>query len=112
MASNFKRGTNALLPVQFTGLDWDDVVQIEFIFKRSNKEDDSPLKTAVYVPGGDMLREGDVVYVPWTREDTYAFPSGKGFFMDTRVTLASTIVNPDTGAPVSLSMTPTLFRED
>lgn len=107
--ANIKRGTNTTLPVKITGVDWDDVSKVEFVFKQEQSESAAAVKTAVYTPSGAISRDGDVIYIPWTNEETYAFKRSAGYYMDTRISLASSSDNPNTGAPIFLQFTATLF---
>lgn len=107
--ANIKRGTNTHLPVEITGLDWADVAKIEFIFKQEQSESAAAVKSATYTPGGSIARDENTIYIPWTQAETYAFKRSGGYYMDTRVTLESSSDNPNTGAPIFLQFTPTLF---
>lgn len=107
--ANIKRGTNTTLPVKLSGVDWDDVAKVEFLFKQEQNETAPAVKSAVYTPSGAIARDGDTIYIPWTAEETYAFKRSAGYYMDTRITLVSSSDNPNTGAPIFLQFTTTLF---
>lgn len=111
-----KHGISITLPVKFTGIDLDDVSGIEFLFKTENKETGDAVKTSVYKSDGtgDAQRRtdpSDIIDIPWTRAETYRFPSGKDLYMDTRITLADSSENPVTRI-LSLRMDESLFSEE
>lgn len=103
-----KQGLQLTMAVEFD-VDLDTVEQIEFIFRP--KSQGAAQKTALYP--GDVRRKNDVedvVLIPWSRAETYQFPAGQAFYMDTRITLKDTTDQPETNI-VMLAMEPTLFEE-
>lgn len=111
-----KHGISITLPVKFTGIDLDDVSKIEFLFKTDNKENGRAVKTSVYKSSGTgdaQRRDGteDIIDIPWSKAETYRFPSGKEFYMDTRITLTDSSENPVTQV-LSLRMDESLFAEE
>ena len=110
-----KHGISITLPVKFTGIDLDEVLAIEFLFKTECSETGAAVKTALYKSDGTgdaQRRQGaeGIIDVPWSKEDTYKFPSGKDFYMDTRITLMESSENPVTQI-LSLRMNESLFQE-
>ena len=105
-----KQGIGFAMPVKID-IDFSTVEKIEFVFKRQRNRMDDAIKTAVY-PGEVTRKEGEnVVLIPWNREETYDFPTGTQFFMDTRITLKDSDESPETNI-VTLKMNPTLFNKE
>ncbi|MBQ3989528.1 MAG: hypothetical protein II630_01690 [Bacteroidales bacterium] len=99
------------LPVLLEGITdyWDSLDHIEVVF--SQYVSGTPIKTEIWKSDGtgDVTRDGDVIYIPWTRAETSEFAEGKPFFMDIRPTLVS---GDDLEVNiVKLTMNNTLFEE-
>ena len=65
----------------------------------------------MYAPGesSDVIRSGNTLLVPWTREETYLFKPNDTFWIDFRPTLND---GSDLEvAPVACEMSWTLFKE-
>lgn len=99
------------LPVLLEGITnyWSELDRIEVVFAQS--KNGKPIKEEVWKAdgSGDVTRDGDTIYIPWTRAETALFREGASFYMDIRPTLT----NGDdlTVEPVQLTMTWTLFEE-
>ena len=113
MSLKIKAGTQFYLPVEIDDAKFDVIDKIEFLFKQ--KENGDTLKTALWSSTGtsrDCTRIGDehVIYVLFTREDSYIFKQNDMFFMDTRIHYTDSEENPYTNI-VRLRMNKTLFVE-
>lgn len=108
-----KQGLKLLLPVCFTGVDLDDVAQIEFRFSQTRSRGGAVIKDSVYASdgSGECSRMDNVIYVPWTVEETYQFAPDASLYMDTRITLRDSEFQPPTNI-VQLTMSLTLFEEE
>lgn len=100
------------LPVLLEGISdyWGDIDYIEVAF--GQQKNGAPIKECSWRSDGtgDVTREGDTIYIPWTRADTAKFREGYIFWMDIRPTLKD---GDDLEiAPVELVMNWTLFQED
>lgn len=105
-----KQGIGFTMPVKID-IDFCSVEKIEFIFKRTKNRMDGEMKVAVY-PGDVTRKDGEnVVLIPWTREETYDFPTGTNFYMDTRITLKDSDESPETNI-IALKMNQTLFNKE
>ena len=105
-----KQGIGFTMPVKID-IDFNTVEKIEFVFKRQKNRMDDEMKTATY-PGDVIRKEGEnVVLIPWSREETYDFPTGTKFYMDTRITLKDSDESPETNI-ITLQMNPTLFNKE
>lgn len=102
-----KQLTKSLLKMSFSGIDLNNVSQIEFAF--SQDIDSSPLKTAIFPSENVVVVSDDTLGVVWTPEETQEFVAGKPFFADTRVTMADSEYQPETPI-IKLIMNPTLFK--
>lgn len=103
-----KQLTKNVLKLNFTGIAWAKIEQIEFVF--SQKIGEAPLKTALYPSDDTVYIEDGVVGVIFEKEDTTLFQAKKHFYLDTRITLKDSVYNPVTPI-VQLMMDNTLFRE-
>lgn len=102
-----KQGTNAEMPVQFTGLDLDDVMTIYFLFQQG-----TTTRRVVY-PSAEAYRvsgSSDTVMVRWSEENTWQFVRQQDIQMDTKVYLTGTSLNPYTPI-VSFRIGRTLFPQ-
>lgn len=105
-----KQGIGFTMPVKID-IDFSTVEKIEFIFKRTKNRRDDEIKVAVY-PDDVTRKEGEnVVLIPWSREETYDFPTDTNFYMDTRITLKDSNESPETNI-VALKMNSTLFNKE
>ena len=105
-----KQLTKNLLKLRLSGVDMADVAKVEFAF--SQNVGSTPLKLTEYPgPGVIAAEDGNVLCVIWTPEETLLFEAGRPFYVDTRITLASTTYQPTTPI-VRLRMDPTLFEEE
>ena len=108
-----KQGINIVLPVNFTGIDFEDIEQIVFVFKQVKIQDAPELKTSVYKSDGTgdaQLREDTtIVDVPWTEEETYLFLPDSTVYMDTKITRNDSVYSPATPI-VSFKMSATIFE--
>lgn len=113
--SEIKLGINTTMAVRINldaSLSADDIESIEFLFKQSRGNESESLKTASYKSNGsgDVERNEDVFYIPWTRAETYKFKPQKPFYLDTRITFVGSRDNPIT--PITqLMMDDSLFGE-
>lgn len=107
-----KQGTKFTLAVKLRNVNLASIQKVEFLFKGKRDRTAEALKTAVF-PGDAVLSETEenTFYIPFTREDTYRFPVGRPFYLDTRVSLFGVRDNPATPI-VRLKMSPTLFDEE
>ena len=64
-----------------------------------------------YDGSGACSRMDNVIYVPWTVEETYNFAPDAYLYMDTRITLRESQFQPPTNI-VQLTMSLTLFEEE
>lgn len=104
-----KQGLQLLLPVKFEGVSVEDISKIEFVFAQEITGNSSIRKTSLYDRSGEgVIYEDGIFYVPWTPEETYSFKAQCPFYMDTRITLASSPYQPQTNI-VQLIMDATLF---
>ena len=110
--ANLKQGLTLKMPVRFKNLDMTNVSQIEFTF-RQTKTEGAPVKAALYKSNGsgDCTADGNVVYVPWTPEETYLFKANGALYMDTRISISGTHDQPITPI-VYIVMNPTLFERE
>lgn len=94
------------LAIEFLGIEnWDDIATIEFAFAQF--KNGAILKTATYPT--NVTREGNVLFIPWTREDTAKFREGAAFVIDARPTAVN---GQDLEVdPIQLVMKWTLFEE-
>lgn len=103
-----KYGFNTTLKVDIPDINVEDVEKIEFIFKRSKASTAKVLKEATY-PNDVTYVEGFYM-IPWTSEETYSVEAGTKFYMDTRITLKTTMNQPETNI-CELIMHTSLFEE-
>lgn len=111
--NGIKQGTNFHLSVKFDGNDdftLDDVEKIEFVFKLQRNKNAEAIKTEEYPTSCTRVPETNVILVPFTAEETYDFPDGEVFYMDTRIYLSESAENLPTNI-VELIMGDTLFDE-
>ncbi len=83
-----KRGTVTSLQVAHE-LDLSTVEKIEFLFKQEKDENAPALVRKTYLPNGagDVAEESGVFQIPFTKEETRRFSSGKSFYCDPRIVL-------------------------
>lgn len=105
-----KQGLNFNLAVNFD-IDLDYVEKIEFVFKKINLKDAEAIKKCAYPEQCKRKDEENIILVPFTKEETFLFPSDKDIYMDTRITLKGTIDQPETNI-VKLMLNKTLFNEN
>ena len=107
-----KQGIHITMPVEFTGLDFEHVSQIDFIFKQEKEPGAPTLKEAIYAAdgSGDCTRVENIIYIPWTEAETYNFLPNSKAYMDCKVSLDNSMDNPITPI-VSFIMNETLFEE-
>lgn len=109
-----KQATVNVLAVQFDA-ELDDFEQIEFVFTQNDKANEPTLKSALWVNGAEnetaTRAEGtNIIDIPWTNEDTFLFKRATRFYMDTRIKIKGSDINPITPI-VELFMCPSLFKE-
>lgn len=106
-ATFIKQGTNYLMPVRFNGLNLDDVSTIDFKMQQSGItwKFTYPSDSASRRVGSD-----NIVDVVWTEADTWKFHKNHDVFMDTKVHLIDSWINPKTPI-VSFQIGRTLFEE-
>lgn len=94
------------LPIEFIGIDdWDAIATVDFAF--AQRKSGEILKRATYPT--DVSRNGDVINIPWTREETKLFKENASFWLDVRPT---TVGGYDLEVePIQLEMHWTLFKE-
>ena len=110
--NSIKQGTTFHLSVEFTGgtdFSLDDVSKIEFVFKIRRSKDAEAIKTAEYPTNCQRVGETNIILVPFTEEETYNFPEGQAFYMDTRIYMTESTDNLPTNI-VELIMGDTLFN--
>lgn len=103
-----KQLTKNLLRMNFHGVDMADVSKIEFAF--SQEIGSAPLKAAEYPGDGTQKVSDNTIGIEWTAEETALFEAGKPFYADTRITLKSTVYQPETPI-LRLKMNATLFED-
>lgn len=111
--NSIKQGTTFKLSVEFAGgtdFSLDDVSKIEFVFKKQRSKDAEAIKVAEYPTNCSRVGETNVILVPFTEAETYEFPEGQPFYMDTRIYLSGSAENLPTNI-VELIMGDTLFEE-
>ena len=101
-----KQGIHQRMRVEFD-VALDNVQRVEFRFQQGATRRD------VLYPSAQAERvEGqNAVDVDWTAEDTAAFRAGTLVMLDTRITMAGSRVNPETGI-VSFYIADTLFDKE
>lgn len=109
MKNKMKQGTHFILPVEFD-LDLDTVEQIEFVFKQEKRLNSDIVKVNTYPYDCTRQENTNVILIPWTRDETFRFVSGRLLYMDTRITLRNSDNQPETEI-LPIKMNPTLFRE-
>ena len=108
---SMKQGVNTHLSVLLDGITdyWDSLDKIEVAF--SQFKNGKIIKKDVWRADstGTITRNGDIIYIPWTRAETKLFNEDSAFYMDIRPTLLS---GDDIRVePTQLVMTWTLFEE-
>lgn len=109
MKNKMKQGTHFILPVEFD-LDLDTVERIEFVFKQEKRLNSDIVKVNTYPDDCTRQENTNVILIPWTRDETFRFASGRLLYMDTRITLRNSDNQPETEI-LPIKMNPTLFRE-
>ena len=101
-----KQGIHQRMRVEFD-VALDNVQRVEFRFQQGATRRD------VLYPSAQAERvEGqNAVDIDWTAEDTAAFRAGTLVMLDTRITMAGSHVNPETGI-VSFYIADTLFDKE
>lgn len=108
-----KRGTTPTLKIQLVGLDIEEAIKIEFLFKQTLDEDCQQKVKKIFIANDEdspVQYENQVFYVPFDEEETRIFKSGCVFYMDTRIFLGGGQVTSTNIVP--LKMLPTLFSEE
>ena len=114
----YQQGTKYYMPILLTGVDLDDVSEIEFVFKQGPSMTEAALKTALWVNGDENATAfrtedndgNDVIAIPWTMDETYLFVSGRRFYVHARIHLNGTDANPPVRI-VAVVMSETLFAQ-
>ena len=113
--ADIKQGLRLLLPVLFEGVDLEDVEQIEFVFTQNRAQQSTILKEALFKADGSgtegLFRDGNTVFVPWEPNETFSFRPDWDFYMDTRITMKDTPLQPPTNI-VKIPMDLTLFEKE
>lgn len=104
-----KQLTHNLLKMNFSGINLDDVSQIEFAFAQNVGS--TPLKTVIYPSETAVLITDSMIGIVWQKEETALFEPNKYFFADTRITLKDSKYQPETPI-IRLKMNPTLFERE
>ena len=114
MGAFMKKGAYLPLKVKIVGVELPDVERIRFIFKNEKKECAEAIKTADFFPDGSgevqTDEEAGVLVIPFTREETRKF--GGIFYMDTMITMPDGEYDKNTGQPIALYMSPTMFSKE
>lgn len=98
-----KQGLNLLLEVEVK-INLDLVEMIEFIMQQDSKE-----MTFTY-PSEKAFRQGDIICLKFTRDESYYFDPSTYIEMDTRITLIDSEYQPETSL-VTTQISRTLFKE-
>lgn len=104
-----KRECNTYMEIELLGASLDELAQVDVMFRQY--KNGGAEKAAVWKAdgGGDCIRRGNVLLVPWTREETRRFYAAQAFWLDVRpVTLGGLDLETEL---VELRMGPSLFGE-
>lgn len=113
--ARMKPMTRMSLSVQLEGIAdyWDTLARIEVAFAQD--KDSAAIKTALWQPDGtgDITRNGDVIYIPWTRAETAKFRRNSVFYMDIRPSLKTgdDLTVGEHNEPLEIMMTWSIFGE-
>lgn len=107
-----KRNFTSILPISFANIDFSTIKSIDFVFKKEQSEEAAVIKSSTYMADGTgdaQKRDGEnVIEIPFSREDTLKFEANEPFYMDPRIRLFDSPVEPETSI-IKLRMNPTLF---
>lgn len=84
-----KRGTCYVIPLRFNGIRLDDIERVKIIFAQRDH------RVLFEYPSDRVRREGDMLYITFSQEETFGFKQGQ-CVVDTHITLLYADTNPQT----------------
>ena len=97
-----KQGNNCLLPIRVSGIDPGLVESIQLKFQQGE------VVRKVAYPSDEATLKGNIVYITWTPEQTFAFDPNVEIQLDARIKLNGSDYMPDVQIG-RIYMMPTLF---